>query len=105
MRSLVNDPQGTALWIEREARGMDPMQMFREFVQNGIEAGATRVVVDGYTAGKRVFARITDNGSGMTGEQLIDRMSHLHCGTTTANYGVGARIASLPSNPAGVEFA
>ena len=67
MRSLVNDPQGTALWIEREARGMDPMQMFREFVQNGIEAGATRVVVDGYTAGNRVFARITDNGSGMTG--------------------------------------
>ena len=105
MRSLVNDPQGTALWIEREARGMDPMQMFREFVQNGIEAGATRVVVDGYTAGKRAFARITDNGSGMTGEQLIDRMSHLHCGTTTANYGVGARIASLPSNSAGVEFA
>lgn len=47
MRSLVNDPQGTALWIEREARGMDPMQMYREFVQNGIEAGATRVVVDG----------------------------------------------------------
>jgi hypothetical protein len=105
MRSLVNDPQGTALWIEREARGMDPMQMFREFVQNGIEAGATRVVVDGFAAGSRVFARITDNGTGMTGAQLIDRMSHLHCGTTAANYGVGARIASLPSNPAGVEFA
>ncbi|ORV80213.1 hypothetical protein AWC08_30350 [Mycobacterium gordonae] len=84
---------------------MDPMQMFREFVQNGIEAGATRVVVDGFAAGTRNFARITDNGSGMTGEQLIDRMSHLHCGTTAANYGVGARIASLPANPAGVEFA
>ncbi|GJF09955.1 hypothetical protein NGTWS0302_16690 [Mycolicibacterium cyprinidarum] len=105
MRSLVNDPQGTALWIEREARGMDPTQMFREFVQNGIEAGATRVVIDGFSSGKRVFARITDNGSGMTGPQMIDRMSHLHCGTTAANYGVGARIASLPSNPAGVEFA
>jgi hypothetical protein len=105
MRSLVNDPQGTALWIEREARGMDPMQMFREFVQNGIEAGAARVVVDGFAAGSRVFARITDNGTGMTGPQLIERMSHLHCGTTAANYGVGARIASLPANPAGVEFA
>ena len=105
MRSLVNDPQGTALWIEREARGMDPMQMFREFVQNGIEAGATQVVVDGFAVGNRVFARITDNGTGMTGPQLIERMSHLHCGTTAANYGVGARIASLPANPAGVEFA
>ena len=105
MRSLANDPRGTALWIEREARGMDPMQMFREFVQNGIEAGATRVMVDGLAAGNRILARITDNGSGMTGSQLIDRMSHLHCGTTAANYGVGARIASLPSNPAGVEFA
>ncbi len=105
MRSLVNDPHGTALWIEREARGMDPMQMFREFVQNGIEAGADRVVIDGFSSGNRVFARITDNGSGMTGDQLVDRMSHLHCGTTAANYGVGARIASLPSNPAGVEFA
>jgi hypothetical protein len=105
MRSLVNDPRGTALWIEREARGMDPVQMFREFVQNGIEAGATRVVIDGLASGAKVFARITDNGSGMTGVQLIDRMSHLHCGTTAANYGVGARIASLPANPAGVEFA
>lgn len=105
MRSLVNDPRGTALWIEREARGMDPMQMFREFVQNGIEAGASRVVVDGFAAGSRVSARITDNGTGMTGGQLIERMSHLHCGSTAANYGVGARIASLPSNPAGVEFA
>lgn len=105
MRSLVNDPQGTALWIEREARGMDPMQMFREFVQNGIEAGATHVVIDGFAAGNRGLARITDNGSGMTGAQLIDRMSHLHCGTTAANYGVGARIAALPSNTAGVEFA
>lgn len=104
MRSLVNDPRGTALWIEREARGMDPMQMFREFVHNGLEARATRVVVDGFAHKGRVYARITDNGTGMTGEQLIDRMSHLHCGTTAANYGVGARIASLPSNPAGVEF-
>lgn len=105
MRSLVNDPQGTALWIEREARGMDPMQMYREFVQNGIEAGATRVVVDGIRVGDRDLSRITDNGSGMTGPQLINRMSHLHCGTTAANYGVGARIASLPANHAGVEFA
>lgn len=105
MRSLVNDPHGTALWIEREARGMDPMQMFREFVQNGIEAGATRVVVDGYAIDNRSLARITDDGSGMTGTQLINRMSHLHCGTTAANYGVGARIASLPANHAGVEFA
>ncbi len=105
MRSLMNDPQGTALWIEREARGMDPMQMFREFVQNGIEAAATRVVVDGLAHSGKVFARISDNGAGMTGVQLIDRMSHLHCGTTAANYGVGARIASLPANPAGVEFA
>lgn len=105
MRSLVNDPQGTALWIEREARGMDPMQMYREFVQNGIEAGATTVIVDGVTIDEHTLARITDDGTGMTGAQLINRMSHLHCGTTAANYGVGARIASLPSNPAGVEFA
>jgi len=105
MRSLVNDPHGTALWIEREARGMDPMQMYREFVQNGIEAGATRVVVDGIRVGDRDLSRITDNGTGMGGSQLINRMSHLHCGTTAANYGVGARIASLPANHAGVEFA
>ena len=105
MRSLVNDPHGTALWIEREARGMNPMQMFREFVQNGIEAGATRLVIDGYMIDNRTVARITDDGTGMTGPQLINRMSHLHCGTTAANYGVGARIASLPANNAGVEFA
>lgn len=107
MRSLVNDPHGTALWIEREARGMDPMQMFRELVQNGIEAGANRIIIDGYTdpqTGQRL-ARITDNGHGMTGELLVQRMSQLHSGTNEKNYGVGARIASLPFNTAGVEFA
>jgi hypothetical protein len=33
---------------------MDPMQMFREFMQNGSEASANRVVVDGFSAGNRV---------------------------------------------------
>src|SRR6516164_1980345 len=87
---------------------MDPMQLYREFVQNGMEAGATRIIIDGWTdpvTGHRL-ARITDNGSGLTGDQLIERLSCLHGkfkGDT--NYGVGARIAALPSNHAGVTFA
>ncbi len=107
MRCLQIDNRGLARWIEREARGMSENQMYREFVQNGIEAGATRIDIDGYTDPDtgRVLARITDNGRGMTESQLLSRLTTLHNAMTADNYGVGARIAALPANPHGVEFA
>jgi hypothetical protein len=108
MRTLTNDSRGTAAWIEREAEGMDPLQLYREFVQNGIEAGASAIIIDGWTdpeTGHRL-ARITDNGSGLTEHQLVERLTSLH-GQFKAdnNYGVGARIAALPFNHGGVTFA
>lgn len=112
MRTLKNDPRGTAAWIEREARGMDPMQLYREFVQNGIEARRPDkpavVIIDYWTDPEtgHHLARITDNGCGMNRQQLIERLTNLH-GQYKAdnNYGVGARIAALPFNHAGVTFA
>ncbi|HTY32450.1 ATP-binding protein, partial [Mycobacterium sp.] len=84
MRTLKNDPRGTAAWIEREARGMNPLQLYREFVQNGIEARLSDkyavVTIDGWTdpQTQRRLARITDNGCGMNRQQLIERLTNLH---------------------------
>lgn len=108
IRPLTNDSKGTARYLDREAEGMDPMQLYREFVQNGAEAAADRITIDGWRDPDtgRLLARITDNGTGMTADELALRLSTIHAGGKGAdNYGIGARIASLPFNPAGVTFA
>jgi len=108
MRKLQNDSKGTAAFLDRTAKGMDERQLYREFVQNGIEAGATSVVIDGWRDPDtgHTLTRITDNGCGMTEDQLVTHLSTLHGQfKSDGNYGIGARIASLPSNPAGVTFA
>lgn len=57
-----------------------------------VSAGATRVVVDGLADSGKVFARIGANATRDSRcVQLIDRMSHLHCGTTAANSSFLAR--------------
>lgn len=106
---MQSDKYGTALFLEREAEGMDPLQLWRELVQNGAEANATRIVIDGYTDPETgmVLARLTDNGHGLAEAQLVKHMETLHLTGKIAgkNYGIGARIAALPHNQAGVTFA
>ena len=106
VRTLTANPVGLARWLEREAETMHPLQFFREAVQNEIEAGADRVIIDGFKSRNGALTRVSGNGTGMTQEKLI---SHLATVMTTdkgdANYGVGARIAALPANPTGVTFA
>jgi hypothetical protein len=106
VRALTANPAGLAKWLEREAETMHPMQFFREALQNEIEAGADRVIIDGFQSETGLLTRVSGNGSGMSRTQLI---SHLATVMTSdkgdSNYGVGARIAALPANPAGVSFA
>lgn len=108
MRNLTADSTGLATWIDRESQTMHDLQVWRELVQNGIEAGATIISIDGWQDPEtgQWFTRCTDNGTGMTPDQLIKHLSTLHVRKgSDSNYGIGARIASLPHNPAGVTFA
>ena len=108
MRKLTIDPQGMARFIDREAAAMDPLQLWRELVQNGIEAGADSITIDGWQDPdtNHWLARCSDHGSGMTSAQLTEHLATMHTRVKGGeNYGVGARMAALPRNPAGVTFA
>jgi hypothetical protein len=106
---LQSNNEGVAAWIDRSAAEMDPHQYGRELVQNAGEAGASTVWIDAYEdpeTGDKLL-RVTDDGSGMTEVQLRKHIKTLHFTSKKLgpNYGVGARMALLPANPAGVTFA
>jgi hypothetical protein len=86
-------------------------QWAREFFKNADEAGATKVEfgIEWQAVEKEgVYRRtISDNGIGMTREELLSFFSTLgegakRIGGVHDNFGVGAKIASLPWNPEGV---
>jgi hypothetical protein len=107
-RPITADVKGQSLWIDREAIAMDEQQVYRELIQNGFEAGASEIIIDGWPDPEtgHTLARVTDDGSGMSEKQLVKHLSTLHVRTKgTDNYGVGARIAGLSKNPAGLSFA
>lgn len=111
--TLKTDNYGYARFLEREAATMEPHQLDRELVHNGAEAGATTVCIDGHVDPEtgHLLKRFTDNGTGMTPAQLKSHMSTMHLTGKNAsknagkNFGIGARIAGLPKNPAGMTFA
>jgi hypothetical protein len=107
IRPVTANTKGLAKWLERESQTMHQLQFFREALQNELEAGATKIIIDGFEAPSgHLLTRVSGNGAGMKPEKLI---SHLATVMITDkgedNYGVGARIAALPANPAGVTFA
>lgn len=92
-----------------EAAG--PFQWAREFLKNAEEAGATRVEfgIDWEAVAKLGEYRriVADNGHGMDPDELFRFFSKLGeggkpIGGVHDNFGVGAKIASLPWNPRGV---
>ena len=46
-----------------------PASAVKELVENALDAGARRILID-YAAGGKVLIRVTDDGCGMTGEDL-----------------------------------
>jgi hypothetical protein len=102
---------GASNFVNRMFEACGPYQWAREFLKNSLEAGATKVkfgiewqAVKKYGVYRRT---IIDNGSGMSKDELLKFFSTLgegakKIGGVHDNFGVGAKIASLPWNPDGV---
>ncbi len=102
---------GASHFTRRMFEACGRFQWAREFLRNALEAGANRVefaieweAVENLGLYRRM---IIDNGSGMSGDELRRFFSTLGAGAKKIgglhdNFGVGAKIASLPWNPNGV---
>lgn len=103
--------EGASKFADRFFSECGQFQWAREFLQNSVEAGATKVefglewqAVSKHKVYRRVIA---DNGCGMTPEELVTFFKTLGISSKSTeglenNYGIGAKIASLPWNPLGV---
>lgn len=112
------NPMGLSALIRNLGRDCAPDQYIREFVKNSIEACqrtglAQRKIVLDYNHGIVNKSNIykltfTDNGDGMSLEQMTNLLNNLSASGATANehmnYGVGAKIASLTRNHFGVHY-
>src|SRR5689334_3694260 len=104
--------------LERMAKDCSELQFLRELTQNSIESilrlpsqrGEIVWDVDWTTYDLTGIFKlsITDNGDGMTGEDMIRYINHLSSSggvqAHNANYGVGAKIAAATRNPAGLVY-
>jgi hypothetical protein len=102
---------GASHFVARMFEACGNYQWAREFLKNSLEAEATKVefgiewqAVEKLGVYRRVVA---DNGTGMARDDLLRFFSTLgegakRIGGLHDNFGVGAKIASLPWNPQGV---
>lgn len=104
--------------LERMAMDCGDLQFLRELTQNSIESilrlpskeGQIVWDVDWPTFEQEGVYKlsITDNGDGMSGDDMIQHINHLSSsGATQAhnkNFGVGAKISAATRNPAGLIY-
>lgn len=102
---------GASNFVNRMFEACGTYQWAREFLKNSLEAGARRVefgiewqAVEKFGVYRRT---VMDDGMGMDRDQLLKFFSTLGEGAKKIgglhdNFGVGAKIASLPWNPQGV---
>ena len=103
--------------LDRMGADCHPLQFLRELTHNSIQAiqrngGEGHITLDyDHTIFERTGTyklSITDNGSGMTGEEMVEFINQLSSSiavqSVDGNYGIGAKIATLPQNPAGVIY-
>ena len=104
--------------LERMAKDCSELQFLRELTQNSIESilrlpskqGQIVWDVDWTTYELEGYYKlsVTDNGDGMTGDDMIRYINHLSSSGSVqahnANYGVGAKIAAATRNPAGLVY-
>jgi hypothetical protein len=108
---------GLTKLIQRLGRDTAPTQFVREFTMNGIEAvqrtkAAGKVLVD---VNWDIFSKqglykicFTDNGDGMTADEMREHLNNLSSSGAEQNtfeyYGMGAKIAALTRNHTGIVY-
>jgi hypothetical protein len=108
--------------LDRLSQDCTPNQFVREFQQNSMEAiqraqekGLTEngeiiwdYETEWFNANQVYKLCITDNGDGMTGEEMKQYInslsSSIHEQSLEGNYGIGAKISAIPSNQYGVVY-
>ena len=112
----VND-SGFTRMLERMGEDCGPLQFVREFYVNSKEAiertgGKGTVLIDVdwdlYELSGEYKLSFTDNGDGMTGEEMQDLLNQLSSSgerkNQYENYGMGAKIAGMTRNPNGLWY-
>lgn len=109
---------GLTTLIKNLGRDCPPSQYLREFLKNAIEAcqripnNNHQIILDFnediYKASGYYKLSITDNGDGMTGEQMLSLLNNLSASGSTKskyqNYGVGAKISAMTRNHEGILY-
>lgn len=112
----------TDFMLKKLASECHPLQFLRELTENAIQAiERMQHLIPGYK-GKIIWGYdetfyshfgvlklcITDNGDGMTGPEMVKFINQLASGYNkqdiSGNYGIGAKISTLPKNPEGVIY-
>jgi hypothetical protein len=104
------DMTGASAFVNRMFEACGPYQWAREFLKNAQEAGASRVEfgIEWQAVQKGIYRRtVADDGCGMDRHEIVRYFSKLGEGAKPIggihdNFGVGAKVASLPWNPHGV---
>jgi hypothetical protein len=106
---LIMDEYGIGNILERTVEGLDPFQYARELIVNARDAGATEVRIDAYHDQPRdvIAMRFSDNGTGMDETQLVTHSRTLYKSGAgrEGNFGQGARLSALATNPLGMAWA
>jgi hypothetical protein len=108
---------GLTKLIQRLGRDCAPTQFLREFTMNSIEAiqrtqepGRVQVDVNWEIFRRQSLYKICfiDNGDGMTADEMREHLNNLSSSgaekNTFENYGMGAKIAALTRNHAGIVY-
>jgi hypothetical protein len=117
-KTLEMTVANTGFLLDRLGEDCHPLQFLRELTQNSIESiGRTaekkgEIVwdVDWNHLNDTGYYKlsITDNGDGMTGQQMVDLINRLSSSLSEqsfiGNYGVGAKISAATRNHAGLVY-
>ncbi|MDQ2647200.1 MAG: ATP-binding protein, partial [Myxococcota bacterium] len=116
-KTLKMKVDNTGFLLDRMGKDCAPLQYLRELTQNALEAIARAGRTEGMILWEADQTRsssgvlklsITDNGIGMSGEEMIRYINTLSSsGSRQAldgNYGVGAKITAATRNPAGLVY-
>ncbi len=117
-RTLPLTVDNTGFLLDRMGEDCHPLQFLRELTQNSIESIQRTDEKKGeiiWDADWQHFAEsgnyklsITDNGDGMTREQMVKHINQLSSSISeqsfSGNYGVGAKISAATKNHAGLIY-